>query len=289
MKILKRKGFYYLGHSFRKDEKVQYREKYLGKEMPDAIEQIKESFLRECMEESVFMKLRLIRINFGRHWKSLPESVKRKLLIEFSVDFTYNTNAIEGSTVSLTETDELIRRKIAPNRPLADVQETLNHSKVFFDVLNFKGELTTKAILEWHREIFGETKPDIAGKFRDYLIRVGSYVAPDWQDVKKLVGGLIKWNRNQVLNPVEHAARLHYRFEKIHPFGDGNGRIGRLLIIHALKKGRYPLVNIEYKKRKSYYKALTRDENYFLKYFIRTYISFNKQYGTETKRNECRT
>ena len=140
--------------------------------------------------------------------------------------------------------------------------------------------ISEKNILQWHYKIFSETKPDISGKFRDYLVRVGNYRAPDWQEINKLIKEFFEWyNKNKkIINTVELAARAHYKFEKIHPFGDGNGRIGRLLIAYILRKSNYPLLIIEYKKRKSYYHALSKSENDFLNWFIRSYVSANRRY-----------
>ena len=70
---------------------------------------------------------------------------------------------------------------------------------------------------------------------------------------------LIEFINKPNTNPVELAARAHYRFEKTHPFGDGNGRVGRILMNHILWHAGYPMLIIEYKKRKSYYKALEKD------------------------------
>jgi len=280
MIIVKKKNFYYLKHSFRKDKKVVTREKYLGKEIPENIEEIKETFLQKCRQEGLFKKLKAIREGFQKEWKKYPESIKKKILIDLSIEFTYNTNAIEGSTITLDETENLIKRKIAPHKPLKDVQETVKHSKVFFGSLNEKNSLLLRILLKWHKELFEETKPDIAGKVRDYLVRVGHYVAPDWQDLPKLLKEFFEWyhkNKN-LLNPVELAARAHYKFEQIHPFGDGNGRVGRLIIAYILKKNKYPLVIIEYKKRKSYYHALAKSENDFVDYFMRRYLNFHKKY-----------
>ena len=279
MKVVRHDNYYYLGHSFRYDGKVMYREKYLGKELPKNLEEIKEIFLRECMQQGVFKKLNTIQKNFKKEWKKYPESIKKEILVDLSISFTYNTNAIEGSTITLDETEGIIKRKIAPNKPIRDVQETINHSKVFFKAINEKSKLSNELMLNWHKEIFSDTKPDIAGRFRDYLVKVGNYRAPDWQDINKLIKEFFEWyNNNKNMHPVEFAARAHYKFEKIHPFGDGNGRIGRLIIAYILRKSNYPLLIIEYKKRKSYYHALSKSENDFLNWIIRSYVSAHRMY-----------
>ena len=236
--------------------------------------------MHKCLKESIFKKLDAIQKNFRTEWKKYPESIKKEILIDLSISFTYNTNAIEGSTITLHETEEIIKRKIAPNKPIRDVQETINHSKIFFKAINEKSELSSGMLLWWHKEIFTDTKQDIAGKFRYYLVRVGDYRAPDWQDINKLIKEFFEWyNKNKkIMPPVELAARAHYKFEKIHPFGDGNGRIGRLIIAYVLRKNNYPLLIIEYKKRKSYYHALSKSENDFLNWFIRSYVSAHRKY-----------
>ena len=279
MNIVKHKDYHYLAHSFRKEGKVVHREKYLGKEIPENIEEIREKFMYECMED-VIKKLKSIKNNFRKEWKRYPNSVKREMLIDLSISFTYNTNAIEGSTITLEETEEIIKNKIAPNKPLRDVQETINHSKVFFKALNEKKELSNNLIMQWHEEIFRDTKSDIVGKLRDYLVKVGSYIAPDWQDLNKLMREFIEWydKSKNTMNTVEIAARAHYKFEKIHPFGDGNGRVGRLIIAYVLKRNKYPLLIIEYKRRKSYYHALDKPENDFVNFFLRRYMGAHKRY-----------
>ncbi|TAL47039.1 Fic family protein, partial [archaeon] len=161
--------------------------------------------------------------------------------------------------------------------PLKDIRETESHAKVFLEMLKTRERISESLLLGWHKGIFGATKPDIAGRFRNYLVRVGVYIAPDWRDVKKLMEELVKFSNESKLNPVELSARVHYMFEKIHPFGDGNGRIGRLLMNYILWKAGYPMLIIEYKNRKSYYKALQKGEEGFTKYFIRRYVSIHKK------------
>ncbi len=282
MRIIKRKKgkkeYFYLQYSFRKGHKVITREKYLGLEIPKDIDKIKADFKKELGNE-LYNRLDKIKEHFQAEWKKLPESIKEKEKEEIAIAFTYNTNAIEGSTITLGETREIIQDKIAPNKPLRDIKETEAHNKVFLQMLNKKEKIINTLLLKWHKEIFGETKSDIAGRFRDYLVRVGSYLAPDWREIQGLMKELIRLiNINsKKIYPVELAARSHYKFEKIHPFGDGNGRIGRLLMNHILWYAGYPMLIIEYKKRKSYYKALEKNENDFIRYFLRRYLAIHKK------------
>ncbi len=280
MDIITLRGFYYLSHSFRKKGRVVNRKKYLGKEIPDNIEQIKEKFLEQCMKEELFLKLNKIQRNYAKEWKKLPESIKKKNLIQCAVELTYNSNAIEGSTITEDETENLIVRNIAPYKSFSDVQETVKHAKVFFSMLQEKRDISETVLLEWHKHLFEETKSDIAGIYREYLVQVGNYRAPDWQNVPTLMKNYFLWyKKNQkILHPVELAAIMHYEFEKIHPFGDGNGRVGRLLMNFILYKKGFPLISIKVKKRKAYYRALEKGRIAFIQYFLRLYLAGYKEY-----------
>jgi len=280
MHIVKRRKrkteYFYLQHSFRKDGKVVTKELYLGKKIPDNIEEIKAKIMLEA-REALTEKLEKINSHFQKEWKRYPESAREKELAEIATAFTYNSNAIEGSTITIEEARLILEDKIAPNKPLKDIKETESHASVFLEMLKTKEKISEKLLLKWHKGIFEETKPDIAGLFRNYLVRVGPYAAPDWHKVKKLMKQLIVFVNESNLNPVELAARAHYMFEKTHPFGDGNGRIGRLLMSYILWKNGYPMLIIEYKKRKSYYKALQRTEEGFVNYLTRRYVSVHKK------------
>ncbi len=277
--ITRKKGnkeYYYLQHSFRKGKRVITKEKYIGLKIPKNIDELKGEFNRE-LKKDLYKKLEKIKTQFQEEWKKLPKSVQEKEKTEISIAFTYNSNAIEGSTITLNEVRELIQDKISPNKPLRDVKETEMHNKVFLDMLKKKEKINNKLLLRWHKEIFGETKSDIAGKYRNYLVRVGLYVAPPWKEVKLTMNQIIKFANKSKLNPIELAARVHYKFESIHPFGDGNGRIGRLLMNYILWHSGYPMLIIEYKKRASYYRAFPKGQEAFVNYFLRRYLAVHKK------------
>ena len=277
-KIKGKKKYYYLEHSIRKKNRIIKKEKYLGTEIPKNIDEIKTEFLKE-LKADLYKKFEEIRENFQKEWKRIPESAREKELEEISIVFTYNTNAIEGSTITLEEVRGIIQKDIAPNKSIRDIKETENHNKVFLDMLKYKGDITIKLLLNWHQRIFGDSKPDISGRFRDYLVRVGPYIAPDWQDVENLMKEFIKFiDKNKKMNTVELAGKAHYQFEKIHLFGDGNGRIGRLLMNFILWRAGYPMIIIEYKNRNSYYKTFPKGQEAFVNYFLRRYLAEHKRY-----------
>src|SRR3989344_3367983 len=110
MRVIKRKkgnkSYYYLQHSFRRNNKVVTLERYLGAEIPKNLNEIKAKIYME-LQNKLIKRLQLIKENFQKEWRKIPESAKERELEEIAVAFTYNTNAIEGSTITLEETREI--------------------------------------------------------------------------------------------------------------------------------------------------------------------------------------
>ena len=281
MRIIKRKikniDYYYLQHSFREKGKVVTRDKYLGATIPREVDRIKRDFRKE-IQPNLYNRLELIKKNFQEDWGKLPLSIKKQQKAELAITFTYNTNAIEGSTISEAEVRGIILDKESPSKSLRDIHEAEAHNAVFLEMLEQRIPISNKLLLRWHKNIFNRSKPELAGKYREYNVQVGSYKAPDYREVKKMMNQLIRFvnEERDNINPVELAAIVHYRFEKIHPFADGNGRIGRLLMNHILWFSGYLILIIEYKKRNVYYKALERDEEGFITYYLRRYLTVHK-------------
>ena len=129
-----KKIYYYLEHSIRKGNKIIKKEKYLGTLIPKDIDKIKEEFSKELKTE-LYKKLEKIKENFQSEWERVPESAREKELKEISIAFAYNSNAIEGSTITLEEVRGIIQENIAPNKPLKDIKEIENHNKIFLGML----------------------------------------------------------------------------------------------------------------------------------------------------------
>ncbi len=286
----RRKGnqdYYYLYHDSKKDTRKQH-EAYLGKVIPEDIDERKKEFALEIERETWLPDLEKIYQNYKKEKKKIPASVQEKNLKAFSVKFTYNTQRIEGSTLTLKDTTLLLEDGLSPsNRPNNDIKETEIHQKLFLEVMKQKDDLSLNVVKKWHKKLFAQTKSDIAGLLRDYNVGIGQskFIPPPYTTVNLLVSGFFKWyNTNKTkLNPVELAALVHLKFVTIHPFGDGNGRTTRLMMNHVLNKFDYPLLDIDYGDRRSYYNALERsqtkdDELPFLQWFMKRYFKTYKNY-----------
>jgi Fic family protein len=288
--VKRRKGnqdYYYLYHDSKRGRRKQI-EVYLGKEIPKDIEERKREFALEIEMQDWIPKLEKIHKNFTETQKTRPKSVQQKELESFSVKFTYNTQRIEGSTLTLRDTALLLEDGLSPsNRPRSDITETETHQKLFLEIMRKKDDMSLALVKIWHKELFMQTKPDIAGILRDYDVRISQskFVPPSHNTINILTRNFFVWyNANKKkLNPVELAAMVHLKFVTIHPFGDGNGRITRLMMNHVLNRFGYPLLDIDYGDRRSYYTALERsqtknDELPFLKWFMKRYLKTHKKY-----------
>ena len=286
-KLLKGKIYYYLEHSIRKGKRVQKKEKYLGRKIPSNIAEIRKEFVDEIKEEW-YVDIDKIKQNFSKEQKTIPKSIKEKKMQNFTTRFTYDTQRIEGSTLTRRETADLLEKGIAPkNKPMKDVQEAESHRDLFYEILEFKKELTLQVVLDWHWNLFNKTKPNMAGEIRKYHVGISGskFMPPSPVEIYPMLTEFFKWYRKNKdkLHPVELVALVHLRFVTIHPFGDGNGRITRLIMNFILNRKKYPMLDIPYEKRNSYYNALERsqvnkDEKIFLKWFVKRYVKEHKQY-----------
>ncbi len=287
-KQIGKQTYYYLEHTVRHKGKIQKKGKYLGKKLPKNIDDMKKEFLSEIYAEKWFPSFDRIKRNYSEERRLMPKTAKEKEIQLFSITFTYDTNRIEGSKLTLRETADLLEKGVTPKaKPLDDIKEAEAHKKVFYDLLDYKKDLSLQIILYWHKELFESTKTDIAGKIRQHQVSIAGskFMPPFPAEIYPLLREFFRWydkNKNN-LHPVELAALVHLRFVTIHPFTDGNGRISRLMMNFVLHKHQFPLLNIHYDNRAGYYNALERaqakeQDNIFVQWFFKRYVKEHKRY-----------
>ena len=285
-KTVEGNSYFYLEHSFRKNGKVEKKELYLGKEIPKDIEKIKKEFISEIYNETWLNQLDKIKENYSKEQKKTPDSAREKEIENFMIKFTYNTQRIEGSKLTLRDTANLLEKGETPKKPLRDIKEAEAHKKVFYEMLNYSKDLNLQIVLQWNKTLLLETKPDIAGKIRNHGVAISGskFIPPSAIELETLLKEFFDWyNKNKSkLHPVALSALVHLKFVTIHPFSDGNGRISRLMMNFILNKNGFPMLDIPYENRNGYYTALERsqikqEDKIFLQWFFKRYLKEYKR------------
>jgi len=172
----------------------------------------------------------------------------------------YNSNAIENSTLTLKETEKiLLEQELAREVSVREVFEAKNLARVIeYKRNNNQKQLTKKLILFFHQMLIGGIDDSVAGRFRKKgeYVRVGTYIAPAPEHVERMMEELLlEYSSDLQSYFLDKIAKFHLDFETIHPFCDGNGRIGRALINFQFLALGFPRVIIRNKEKNNYYQA----------------------------------
>lgn len=191
--------------------------------------------------------------------RPLTEGEVQRLYDDFMVEYTYNSNAIEGNTLTLRETEMVLRGLTVDKKPLKDHLEVVGHKDAFYfvvDLVKEKAEITESVIKQIHSLVLAD-KPMDKGVYRKIPVRImGAHHEPVQPYlIEPKMYELLQDYKKDDRNIAEKLAEFHIRFEGIHPFIDGNGRTGRLLINLELMKAGYPPIDIKFTDRKRYYDA----------------------------------
>lgn len=171
----------------------------------------------------------------------------------------YNSNAIENSTLTLKETEKiLLDMEVSRDVSLREVFEAKNLARVIDYIRNKsqQTEVDKELILLLHQMLIGGINDHIAGRFRKFgeYVRVGSHIAPAPEQVEKMIAALITEYTSDLSDYfLEKIAKFHLEFETIHPFCDGNGRIGRVLMCFQLQRLGLPVIIIRDREKTAYY------------------------------------
>ena len=211
-------------------------------------------------KSSTFEQVKNLRERF---YKELPgkESVLKTINEAEVPEHVYNSNAIENSTLSLEETEKiLLEIELERFVTAREIHEAKNLARVtsYIETKAVEQPLSEELILLLHKMLLGNIDETIAGRYRqdEEWVRVGSYIAPAPKEVPDLVSGLITKNAaDDTSHIITRIASFHLEFEHIHPFCDGNGRIGRVLNNFVLQREGYVPINIAFADRAKYYDA----------------------------------
>lgn len=269
---------YYLAHAFRSDGKVKKIRVYLGADSrsikerrPSAEQLIRERIkayeiisdpFRHALNSREIEEIRTLEAKGNIRIKHLSEDDWQT----FIESFVYDTNAIEGSSVTFTEVKDILEKQKWPKeREKWEISETYGAKDAIQLIRSAKEHLSLDLMKELHKTCFRNSKP-FAGNFRkkgqevavvDGQGRVIHRGAPSAM-VTKLLKDLVSWyhKNKRKYTPIVLAVVVHNQFETIHPFADGNGRVGRLLLNNIFLRYNKPPVNIELESRREYYSAL---------------------------------
>lgn len=203
-------------------------------------------------------------------FRPLSTIIVEELKKLYDVQFTYNSNAIEGNTLTQSETELVLSKGITVGgKTLIEHLEVIGHK----DAIDYAETLAQqdKEIGEWeikqiHNLILRKIAPEEAGRYRQLDVKAAgtNYLYPAHFLISQLMKDFIDWlnsETGQNLHPVEYATIAHYRFVSIHPFRDGNGRTGRLLMNLLLLRTGYPIVIISNQQRQDYINAIAYGQN----------------------------
>ena len=274
----------YLAHSFREGNKIHKIRKLLGTDLNKGVleERIKkaEQLIKEeiekyqiiqdplekelTKEEIAFVE----RLQKENNFQIYHLSEKQWEL--FSKIFTYNTNSIEGSELTNTEVNQIIEKDKWPKeKSKEDIAETYGLNDTIKFIRQTKEHLSLNLLKEIHKTVFKNSKT-FAGEFRQkgqevvVMSSSGKIVhegAPQSR-VISLLDNLVKWyeEHKSKYPPIVLVAVVHNQFENIHPFADGNGRVGRIILNNILIKHNLSPINIELRNRLEYYNTLQEYE-----------------------------
>ncbi|MBU3924425.1 Fic family protein [Patescibacteria group bacterium] len=208
--------------------------------------------------------------------RSLTQSEIKTIRKWFDVTYTYHTNAIEGNTLTLSETRMILEDGLTVGgKQVKEILEAKNHQKtldLLFEIVSGEKDLSEEIICNLHKKLLLDIDDENAGNYRKIQVYItGSEdLPPTAKEVSGLMKEFIKWySDNKIkIDLLELVALIHHKFVKIHPFIDGNGRIARLLVNLILSKNGYPPIIIPIIRRQEYIEAIKKGEESFALFML---------------------
>ncbi|NDI34587.1 Fic family protein [Chengkuizengella sediminis] len=220
--------------------------------------------------------------------RPLPATTLKSLRDHLMLEWTFHSNAIEGNTLTLSETKVALEGITVGGKTIKEHLEVINHKKAILlveEIVRNHEKLSEWQMKNIHRLILKGIDDEHAGVYRkeNVIISGAKHIPPDALNVPIQMQELQKWYDTQKLHPIETASILHIEFVKIHPFVDGSGRTARLLVNLELMKNGYPPIIIEKEGRSQYYAVLdkahiTGDNDDFVKLIVNALVNTYQLY-----------
>jgi len=216
-------------------------------------------------DKALLGRLEEIRLGYKDITSKLSKKQLEDIIDRFTINFTYESNAIEGSSLTLKDVTFILHEnRVVKDKDLKEVNETLNTREAMQLVFDNKLKINEADIIKLHKILVKGTGITVGyKKLPNFLLgrRIETTLP---EKVEQEMKTLIDWyHQNKAVHPLQRAAVFHGRFERMHPFEDGNGRVGRLLINIILLSNGYPPLIIRKTQRVSYLGALEAfDNNY---------------------------
>ncbi len=220
---------------------------------------------KELLSEQQLNKLEQIKNSFNKKLKILDKETLKDMYKDFITLFVFNTNAIEGNTLTLRDTDLLLNKNITPSgKSLREINDHLNSKDTFNFMQERKPKINHETIIKIHSLLMKNIDKRV-GYYRIHNVRVfgARFETSPKEYVKIDMNLLLRWFNKEKnrLHPLILVSAFHHKFEKIHPFYDGNGRTGRMLLNLILINNKLPPVIVPDAQRKRYYNALSEADN----------------------------
>ena len=215
----------------------------------------KDSFLGDSLENIEASKW-----HYNKVFKKLDRKSKEEILEDFSIEFAYNTASLEGNTITLEEAKNFFETGRTPkDRTLREIYDLQNTKNTLFWLFDQKKNLSNDLIIETHKRLMKDIDERIGYRSKDIRVFKSHFEASSGIYVKTDMDILLGWydENKKILHPFALAIIFHHKFEKIHPFSDGNGRTGRMLMNYILIGAKYPPIVIYKKNRNDYLDALS--------------------------------
>lgn len=322
-KTIGNKEYYYLRASVRKNNKIMIKDiAYLGSDINTIRDQLSKlpkkyseeikktyktinvflevnKYLNEAkslkLKKDLFLDKNLLESveSCKIHWNNVflkhDSLTNEEILKNFIIEFAFNTTGMEGNTISLEQAHKLLTDNLTPkNKTLREIYDLQNTEKVFLKLYHETSkEISHELIIKIHDSLLENIDMRKGYRTQDVRIFKANFKSTPAPYVKADMDLLLKWynNNKEKLHPFVLATIFHHKLEKIHPFMDGNGRTGRMLMNYILIKNNYPPIIIRKKNRITYLEKLhDADKSELTKNNAEDYtpiITFNAQELTD--------